>query len=183
MDDDYLFVCFSHDALDGSNGEPPFYNDIKTFAVNLNEQSFTEFFEKRFAWHWYPIMTSGFSSCPVHGDLTEELTDKGRCLAIGYAAPICAREDGKRFISGLGLLSLLCRSVEKPQVVPALTTHFMHIREVVTRNAIDANIPYWFSKIAFYQLQTGVTPEGYQGTFDLAGLNAPDKKPCADMPG
>jgi len=75
----------------------------------------------------------------------------------------------------LGLLSLLCRSVEKPQAVPALTNHFMRIRESVTRNAIDPNVHYWFSKIALYQLETGAIPEGYDGAFDRAGLNAPDK--------
>ncbi len=75
--------------------------------------------------------------------------------------------------SGLGLLSLLCRSVDKPQAVSELTLHFMAIRKHVTRNAIDPNIHYWFSKVALYQITTGVVPHGYDGPFDRAGLNAP----------
>jgi hypothetical protein len=53
--------------------------------------------------------------------------------------------------------------------------HFMQIREGVTRNAIDPNIPFWFSKVALYQLNTSTIPKGYDGSFDRAGLNAPDK--------
>jgi hypothetical protein len=49
----------------------------------------------------------------------------------------------------------------------------MAIRELVTRNAIDVNISFWFSKVALYQINTGVVPDGYGGTFDRAGLNAP----------
>ena len=175
MDNDDLFVCFSSEALSPTNGDPPFHEEIKDVAANLDERTFSEFYENRLAWHWYPIITSGFSSFPVHGDLSSKLTHSVRLQAIGYAASICAREDGKRFISGLGLLSLLCRAVEKPQAVPRLTRHFMQIREGVTRNNIDDNIPYWFSMIARYQCDTGVVPDGYDGTFDLAGLNAPDK--------
>ena len=48
----------------------------------------------------------------------------------------------------------------------------MAIRELVTRNAIDPNIRFWFSKIALYQMNRGVVPNGYEGTFDHAGLYA-----------
>ena len=51
----------------------------------------------------------------------------------------------------------------------------MRIRESVTRNAIDSNILFWFSKIAHYQFSTGIVPDGYEGSFECAGLNAPDK--------
>lgn len=175
MDNDHLFVCFSKEAQAAPNGEPPFHEQIKQFAASMTESTLSAFYEKRFAWHWYPIITSGFSSFPVHGDLSGELTEGQRVEAIGYAASICANEDRKRFISALGLLSLLCRACEKPQASPLLTKHFMRIRAGVTRNAIDPNIPYWFSKVALYQLSTGVTPDGYTGSFDRAGLNAPDK--------
>jgi hypothetical protein len=170
-----MFVCFSDDAKTPPVGEPAFHTQIKEFAANLTKDTFSEFYEKRFEWHWYPIITSGFSSGPVHCDLTDELTDKQLLETIGYAASICAREDLKRFISALGLLSLLCRNCEKPEEVPSLTKHFMQIRESVTRNAIDPNIPYWFSKVVLFQLSTGVIPDGYSGSFDRDGLNAPDK--------
>ncbi|MEW6078484.1 MAG: hypothetical protein AB1724_11775 [Thermodesulfobacteriota bacterium] len=169
-----LFVCFSDDALIPTVGEPAFHTQIKDFAANLTKDTFSEFYEKRFEWHWYPII-SGFSSGPVHGDLPGELTDERLLEAIGYTASICAREDQKRFISALGLLSLLCRNCEKPEEVPSLTKHFMQIRESVTRNAIDPNIPYWFSKVVLFQLSTGVVPDGYSGSFDRDGLDAPDK--------
>jgi hypothetical protein len=175
MDNDHLFVCFSEETQSPPNGEPPFHNEIKAFACSLTEATFSDFYEKRFEWHWYPIITSGFSSFPVHGGLPEELNDVHRLQSIGYAASICVREDSRRFISALGLLALLCRAVETPQEVPALTKHFMRIRDGVTRNAIDPNIPYWFSKIALFQLSSGVVPDGYRGAFDRTGLNAPDK--------
>lgn len=175
MDNDHPFVCFSQEAQCAPHGSPPFHEQIKEVAATLNERTLADFYEGRFAWHWYPIITSGFSSFPVHGDLPEALTESGRIEAIDYAAEICAREDRKRFISSLGLLSLLCRSVEKPKAVQALTKNFMRIRESVTRNAIDPNIPFWFSKIALYQITTGIVPDGYEGNFDRAGLNAPDK--------
>jgi len=176
MDNDHLFVCFSREALSAPDGAPPFHEEIKTLAANLSEETFAEFFEGRYKWHWYPIVASGFSSFPAHGDLPEELTVSALLESIGYAAALCAREDSKRFISGLGLLSLLCRSLDKPQDVPELSRHFMAIRERVTRNAIDSNIHYWFSKVALYQLDTGVIPEGYNGAFNREGLNAPEKK-------
>jgi hypothetical protein len=97
----------------------------------------------------------------VHGDLPSVLSPAQRLEAIGYAATICAREDGQRFISALGLLYLLCCSVRrrgKPVAVPELTKHFMRIREATTRNAIDSNIDHWFSQVADYQFKTGVVP-------------------------
>jgi len=60
--------------------------------------------------------------------------------------------------------------------VPLLTENFMTIRTNVTKNDIDPNIHYWFSKVALYQLRTGIVPEGYQGVFDRAGLNAPENE-------
>jgi hypothetical protein len=175
-DDGLLFVAFSYDALEEANGAAPFHSDLKSFVEALEESSFNEFFDARFAWHWYPIVTRGFSSFPAHGDLPGEL-DKPRLLnAIGWSAAICAREEGKRFVSALGLLSLLCRSLDRPEPVAALSRHFMSIRERVTRNAIDRNIHYWFSRVAFYQWRTGEVPDGYGGTFDRAGLNAPESE-------
>jgi len=175
MDIDDLFVCFSGEALSAPNDKPPFHEGIKDFASSLTEATFCDFYEKRFEWHWYPIISVGPSSFTAHGDLPAALTEEQRLLAIGYAASICAREDRRRFISALGLLALLCRAIEIPQDVPALTKNFMRIRESVTRNAIDPNIPYWFSKVALFQLSTGVIPDGYSGSFDRDGLNAPDK--------
>lgn len=175
MDNDHLFVCFSEHAQIPPQGSPSFHDNIEDFAAALDEQTFENFFEGRYSWHWYPIITSGLSSFPVHGDLHEHLNQDQVLRAIGYAANICAREDGRRFISALGLLSLLCRAVDAPQEVPTLTMHFMQIREGVTRNAIDPNIPFWFSKVALYQLNTSAIPKGYIGSFDRAGLNAPDK--------
>ena len=174
MDNNCLFVCFSHEARAVPKGRPPFHDEIKAFAASMNEASFAEFYEGRFKWHWYPIITRGVSSFPTHGDLPEELSESELLEAIGYAANICSKEDGKRFISALGLLSLLCRSVDSPEAVPSLTTHFMAIRQRVTENAIDANIHYWFSMVALYQLSSGVAPDGYEGSFDHAGLNAPE---------
>jgi hypothetical protein len=173
MDNDHLFVCFSQEALVAPEGAPPFHQNIKTLASELDEQKFEQFFEGRFNWHWYPIVTNGMSSFPAHGDLPGELTEDALLRAIGYAATICAREDGKRFISGLGLLSLLCRSLDKPKNSLPLTKNFMKIRSNVCKNDIDPNIHYWFSKIALYQLNTGIIPDGYEGIFDRAGLNAP----------
>lgn len=175
MDTDHLFVCFSEEAQSPPNGSPPFHDNIKDFAAKLDESNFEKFFEGRYTWHWYPIITSGLSSFPVHGDLPEHLNQDQLLRAIGYAATICSREDGRRFISALGFLSLLCRAVDPPQRVSALSKHFMQIRESVTRNAIDPNIPFWFSKIALYQLNTATVPDGYADSFDRAGLNAPDK--------
>ena len=178
MDNDHLFVCFSREALVAPAGVPPFHEDIKTFAAELDQQKFEQFFEGRFNWHWYPIVTMGTSSFTSHGDLPGKLSEDGLLRAIGYAATICAREDGNRFISGLGLLSLLCRSLDEPKEVPLLTENFMTIRTNVTKNDIDPNIHYWFSKVALYQLRTGIVPEGYQGVFDRAGLNAPENENC-----
>lgn len=175
MNDDDLFVCFSFDAQETPVGEPAFHKQISRFAATMTEKTFSEFYEKRFAWHWYPIITNGLSTFPTHGNLFNELTESQKLEAIGFAASICAREDRKRFISALGLLSFLCRSCKKYQEVISLTTHFVRIREATTLNAIDPNIPYWFSKVASFQLSTGVVPEGYNGTFDRTGLNAPKK--------
>lgn len=127
MDNDHLFVCFSSEALVAPQGVAPFYQEIKTLASELDEEKFEQFFEGRFNWHWYPIVSSGMSSFPTHGDLPGELTEDGLLRAIGYASTICAREEGKRFISGLGLLSLLCRSLDEPKSEPTLTKNFMKI--------------------------------------------------------
>ena len=167
-----LFECFSPEAL-APREKPPFYDCIRDFATTLDAQSFTNFFNARFKWHWYPVGTVRLSSFPTNGDLVEALNEKQTLAAIGYAASMCAQENGKRFISALGLLSLLCQSIKQEQPVPALTQSFMAIRELVTRNAIDVNISFWFSKVALYQINTGVVPDGYGGTFDRAGLNAP----------
>jgi hypothetical protein len=175
MDTDHLFVCFSQDALSPTDGSPPFHESIQEFTANIDVSSFKEFFEGRRKWHWYPIITSGLSSFPVHGDLPDHLSDQQMLQAVGWAATICSQEDGKGFISALGLLSLMCRSVNEPKPVPALSKHFMTIRKAVTRNTIDPNIPYWFSKVVLFQLQTGIPPENYTGSFDRSGLNAPDK--------
>jgi hypothetical protein len=173
LDEDNLFVCFSNDALEAPRGEPPFHDNICDFAATIDKHSFLEFFEGRFAWHWYPIISSGLSTFPTHGDLPDNLNEDKRLLAVGYAASICAQEEGKRFISGLGLLFLLCGSVKTPKPVPELSCNFMAIRERVTRNAIDPNIHFWFSKIVLYQINTSVVPEGYNGSFDRKGMNAP----------
>jgi hypothetical protein len=178
MENDDLFVCFSKKALLPTRGRPLFHDNIKEFAATLDEASFSRFFEARYAWHWYPIITSGFSSGAVHGDLPERLRPEQRLEAIGYAAAICAREDGHRFISALGLLYLLCQAVCRrgnPVAVPELIRHFMSIREATTRNAIDPNIHHWFGVIAHYQFKTGVVPDGYVGAFGRAGLNAVQK--------
>ena len=167
-----LFECFSPEAL-APREKPPFYDCIRDFATTLDAQSFTNFFNARFKWHWYPVGTVRLCSFPTNGDLVKALNEKQTLAAIGYAASMCAQENGKRFISALGLLSLLCQSIKQEQPVPALTQSFMAIRELVTRNAIDVNISFWFSKVALYQINTGVVPDGYGGTFDRAGLNAP----------
>ncbi|MEA1922759.1 MAG: hypothetical protein U9N63_08885, partial [Pseudomonadota bacterium] len=86
MDDDHLFVCFSQDALAAPNGTPPFHDEIKAFAANLNKTSFSEFYEGRFNWHWYPIVTNSVSSFSTHEDLLSELTKSAVLRAIGYAA-------------------------------------------------------------------------------------------------
>lgn len=175
MDNDHLFVCFSEEALTPSKGTFPIHDKVKDFEDTLDEHTFESLFEACYLWHWYPIISSFISTFPVHSDIYERLSQDQLLRAIGYAASICAREDGRRFISALGLLSLLCRAVDSPQQVPALNRHFMQIREGVTRNAIDPNIPFWFSKVALYQLNTATIPNGYHGSFDRAGLNAPDK--------
>jgi len=167
-----LFVCFSPEALAPCE-KPPFYDCIRDFATTLDAQSFTNFFNARFKWHWYPVGTVGLSSFSTNGDLVEALNEKQTLAAIGYAASMCTQENGKRFISALGLLSLLCQSIKQEQPVLALTQSFMAIRELVTRNAIDENIRFWFSNVALYQINTGVVPYGYGGTFDRAGLKAP----------
>jgi hypothetical protein len=173
MDNDHLFVCFSMEAANAPEGAPPFHDDIKKFAREIDRNRFRRFFEDRYHWHWYPIISSGFSSFPTHGDLHGELSEEKRHECIGFAAEICSEEDGKRFISALGLLTLLCRSCDAPSEVESLTKYFMRIRDKVTANAIDPNIHYWFSKIVLFQIATGVSPLGYVETFDRAGLNAP----------
>lgn len=160
MNNDHLFVCFSMDAAAVPEGEPPFHKEIKQFAKTINREGFRQFFEARYLWHWYPIISSGFSSFPTHGDLNEELTEEQRYQFIGYAAEICAAEDGKRFISAFGLLTLLCRSCDAPREVPALTECFMQICRLARTNAIDPNILYWLSKIVAFQVATGVMPKG-----------------------
>ncbi len=62
MDTDYLFTSFSSEALSAPNGAPPFHEEINDVAANLDERIFSEFYEGRLAWHWYPIITNGFSS-------------------------------------------------------------------------------------------------------------------------
>ena len=176
MDSDYPFVCFSPDALEGAEGDAPFSEGIDEFARNLTEQLLTKFYEGRFHWHWYPIWSFGFNSFSVHSDLTTRLQGEKLREAIGWAATIASREEGRRFISALGLLSFLCREDNTPKEVPLLSKHFMAIRERVTRiadDATDPNISFWFSKIALFQLNTGVMPDDYSGTFDRPGLNAP----------
>lgn len=174
MDNDYLFVCFSPEALASPEGGVPLNEKIAEFAKTIDRDGLRSFFEERFRWHWYPVVSAGFNSFATHGDLNGEINEEKRLECIGYAAEICAEEDGKRFVSALGLLSLLCRGCEAPKDVPALTQHFMEIRKRVTANSIDPNIPFWFSKVALFQLGTRVVPDGYVGTFDRTGLNAPD---------
>lgn len=173
MDKDYLFVCFSKEALNPPDGKPPFHDEIKDFAKNIDRERFRQFFEGRCRWHWYPLISERFLTFPTHGDLHGELSVEQRHECIGYAAEICSEEDGKRFISALGLLTLLCRACDTPVEVDQLTKHFMEIRGKVSSNAIDPNIRYWFSKVVSFQMATGVTPTGYIGDFDRAGLNAP----------
>jgi len=175
MDNDFRFVCFSPEALKNPVGDVPFLDGLEDFSRNLTEQSLNEFFEGRFRWHWYPILSAGFNSFSIHSDLTTLLHGEKLHEAIGWAALIASREDGRRFIAALALLSFLCRQEPTPKEVPSLTEHFMEIRERVTRNAIDPNISFWFSKIALYQLNSGAMPHGYNGDFDRGGLNAPVK--------
>ena len=175
MDNSPLFVCFSREALSRPSGPPAFHDEIADFARQIDRTRLREFFEHRFRWHWYPIVSSGMASFPVHGDLAMELSRSQSRECIGFAAEICAEEDGQRFISALGLLSLLCRGCDPPAVVDLLTRNFMPIRSKVPSNAIDPNIPYWFGRVAAYQLATGAVPIGFDGTFDLRGLNPPGK--------
>lgn len=174
MDNDFPFVCFSPEALGGTKGDATYHEGIEEFVKNLDENSLNSFYEERFRWHWYPILSSGFNSFSVHQDLTSLLKGEKLRDSIGWAAIIASREEGQRFIAALGLLSFLCREDENPKEVSLLTKHFMEIRERVCRNAIDPNIKFWFSKVALYQINTGVMPEGYSGSFDRAGLNAPE---------
>ena len=178
MDNDLLFVCFSTNAV-APSADAPLAEGIENFAAAIDRSALRQFYEERYRWHWYPIVSAGFSSFPTHGDLVGELSEWQIHDCIGYAAEICREEDGKRFVSALGLLSLLCRSSEQPKEVPQLSERFMKIRESVTANKIDANIPYWFSKVALFQIATGAVPSGYTGSFDRAGLNAL-KKPAQD---
>jgi hypothetical protein len=172
MDNDLLFVCFSTNAI-APSADAPLNEGIEKFAATIDRVGFRQFYEERCRWHWYPIVSAGFSSFPTHGDLVGELSEQQIHECIGYAAEICWEEDGKRFVSALGLLSLLCRSSEQPKEVQQLSEHFMKIRERVTANEIDSNIPYWFSKVALFQIATGAVPRGYRGSFDRAGMNAP----------
>jgi hypothetical protein len=175
MDNDLLFVCFSTNAI-APSADAPLNEGIERFAAAIDRAGLRQFYEERCRWHWYPIVSAGFSSFPTHGDLVGELSERQLLDCIGYAADICREEDGERFISALGLLSLLCRHCDQPQEVPLLTRHFMEIRKRVSANAIDANIHFWFSKVALFQIATGAIPDGYTGTFDRAGLNAPKLK-------
>ena len=176
MDNDYLFVYFSPLAQLTEAGRPPFSDVIEEYVRKLDEKSFNAFFEARFLWHWYPILTYGFNSWPVNRDLVCLLKGDKLRDAIGWSSTLATREDGQRFISALGLLSFLCREEKSPKEVPLLTKHFMTIRNLATSNQVDLNIGFWFSKIALFQLNTGVIPTGYEGTFDRAGLNIPSEK-------
>lgn len=173
MDKDNLFVCFSPEACRNADGKPLFHDGIECFAKALTRETFQEFFEARYKWHWYPIWTRRMSTFSVHEDLPQYLRATQVLDGIGYASEICAREDGRRFISGLGLLALLCRWVEHPSAVTGLSDNFMAVRSGVTQNAIDPNIEYWFSKVASYQFKSGIVPKDYTGSFDVQGLCAP----------
>ena len=176
MDNDYPFVCFSPLAQSTAAGRPPFSDIIEEYAGNLDEKSFDAFYEARFLWHWYPILSYRFNSWPVNRDLICLLKGDKLRDAIGWSSTLASREDGQRFICALGLLSFLCREEKCPKEVPLLTKHFMTIRDIATSNQVDPNIGFWFSKIALFQLNTGVNPTGYEGTFDRAGLNIPSEK-------
>lgn len=165
MGEGMLFRAFSKHALEMPDGPPPFLDEMDSFAERLDAERLEAFFEGRCEWHWYPILTLGFSSGSVHHDLIDVLGQDQLLEAIGYAAPICAREDGERFVSALGLLMMLCRAVETPAPVDSLTAGFMAIREAATRNAIDSNIRYWFDQVASFQKKGGVDPLGFDGTW------------------
>lgn len=160
-----LFRAFSKHALESPDEPPPFVDEMSEFARGLDAERLEAFFEARHEWHWYPILTLGFTSGSVHHDLIDELDREGLLRAIGYAAPICAREDGKRFVSALGLLMMLCRAVEDPAPVEELTAHFMAIRGAAERNAIDSNIRHWFGMVAIFQRDSGAEPAGFDGSW------------------
>jgi hypothetical protein len=71
MDNDHLFVCFSMEAANAPEGAPPFHDDIKEFAREIDRNRFRQFFEDRYHWHWYPIISSGFSSFPLECNVSK----------------------------------------------------------------------------------------------------------------
>jgi len=165
------FVVFSLKAVLNTAEQPPLHNGIESIGRSLTKDSFLSLFEARLSWHWYPIVSAGLASFPTFEDLLAVLDDSLRLKAIGWSAQLAATADGERFVSALGLLSLLCRTATNRQPVEELTEHLLEIRSKVSLNAIDKNVPYWFSRIAAYQLATGVLPSGYTGAFTVDALN------------
>jgi hypothetical protein len=174
--DPNLFIYFSPDATENPDGKAPFHDEIAEFAEGVDREGFREFFEERYRWHWYPIITHRFSSFPCHADLNGVLTEDGRHRCIGYCAEICAEEEGKRFVSAIGSLAMLCTSCKTPTEAPALTEHFMQIRKTAGEFPDDPNVSFWFSKVVVFQIATKAVPKGYTGSFDRPGMNAPEKE-------
>ncbi len=138
-----------------------------------SRETFFEFFEARLDQHWYPVVSDGLSAILTFADLPPKLDDTGRRFAIGWTAEIAATAEQERFVAALGLLALLARSAPKTEEVPELSRTFVAIRDRIAPNAIDANVPYWFSRIAAYQIGTGIVPPGHEGELTAHLLNPP----------
>ena len=174
--DPNLFVYFSPDATERPTEKAPFHDEIAEFAEGVDREKFREFFEARFRWHWYPIITYRVSSFPCYADLNGVLAEDVRHRCIGYCAEICAEEEDKRFVSAMGALAMLCTSCRAAKEAPELTGHFMQIRKKAGEFPDDPNVSFWFSQVVVFQIATGVVPQGYTGSFDRPGMNAPEKE-------
>ncbi len=179
MRHDPLFRAFSQHALEPFEGPAPFHAEIESFAAQLDGPRLEEFFEARCAWHWYPVITDGFASGSLYCDIVDALSQEQLPAAIGYAAVICAREDGQRFVSALGLLTELTKVVEQPVPVAELAEHWRAIRDAAERNAIDSNVEYWFNLVSWFQKEGGVEPVGFDGRW-IIDRPRPTRRPQTD---
>jgi len=172
MPPDPTVVHYAPAILEPPAGELPYAKGMEQLVAGLEEPAFRLWFDARFAWYPYPVLAMGIRNVFVHSDLPHRLNEAQVQQAIYWAASLCAESAGARYVSALALLAQLCAAMEEPQAVEGLSGRFMAIRAKAAGFPADANVAYWFSWVARYQLATGVAPLGYTGTMDRAGLNA-----------
>jgi uncharacterized protein (DUF1810 family) len=164
------FVRFSLYSVPKGDGKIPHWLTPRDRGT-WSRETFLAFFEARLDQHWYPVVSDGLSATLTFADLPPKLDDTEYRLAIGWTAEIAATAEHERFVAALGLLALLARIAPRTEEVAELSRAFVAIRDRVAPNAIDANVPYWFSRVAAYQIGTGIVPPGHAGELTAQSLN------------